>query len=224
MIAQIKINNKLYTSPIFAELGASWKLKCVVRTENGEKLRLVDCVKRGKFQIFFIDESVQEGWIEGEALRGFPEIINNKSILTALKKGKEVDAAGLNCVKSYSYPIILPEYFSVNNQKDAETFNTICWGLHDAHIDKIERRGKDLIVDFDTTWEKHIIMTFYDVINEVGLDCCACILGSSFEFMDDGSVKWKVDGGFNLQWDGLDDDQVYITCKKITYKLVISDS
>ena len=212
----------IYASPVFAEIGESWEIKSVVLDKDNEHLILLPIKAKSKnihFNYIYIDENVQDGWIEENELCGFPEIINNKTLIEDLKNGKEIPINNLDCVKQYNLPLPVIDEFSVRNEKDNETFDTICWGLHDAHIEKIERTEKDLIINFDTTWDKHIVMTFTNVEEEQHLEDVNCILASSFEFIN-GKVKWFVVGGYNSNWDGIDED-VYIVAKSISWKLII---
>lgn len=196
MIVYIKKKNgELYATPVFAEIGKGWKTKAVVLNEEGDGLILQPLLspkKRYKmqFNLFYIDETRQDGWIKKRRVSGFSEIIENKDVFKALKRRKTVPIERINAVKLYSLPLPVITDFQIKTGKDIETFNTICWGLHDSHIESITESDKDLIVNFNTTWYKHIIMTFHDVISTSNLDTVQCVFDSEFEIGTD-SIKWS---------------------------------
>lgn len=222
MIVYIKTENgNMYASPVFAEFGKSWKIKSIVLDESQKNLILLNIVnEKRKFNFFYVDENVEEGWMNKENVCGFSEIIENKELLDNLNKNKKVSIEGLECAKKYKLPLDVKTKFNVKNEKDYATFSSLCWGLHDAHIENIARKGNDLVIDFDTTWEKHIIMTFHDVIEEKNLDKFMFLYGSEFKFVDDG-IMW-----FSNDFQGNDDEdieEVYVKAKKISYELVLDD-
>lgn len=220
MIVYIKKKNgELYASPVFAQIGKSWKTKCVVLNEEGDGLILQPLLlhksmcKISAFNLFYIDETMQDGWIEKRRVSGFPEIIENKTILKALKRGKTVSIEGINAVKLYNLPLPVITDFQIKTEKDIETFNTICWGLHDAYIESITEYDKDLIVNFNTTWSKHIIMTFHGVIFQQNLDALKIVFDCCFE-MEPDSIKW-------LPEECYDPVDAFVIAKSISYKLLI---
>lgn len=215
--------NNIYASPVFAEFGESWSLKCVVLDEGGEYLHLIDIASKTdkglKFNIFFIDESMPSEWISKNDAAGFEEIISNQSIVETLLSGGKVSIKGLNCINLYELPLKVIDEFEIKNEKDIETFVTVTWGLHDALIEKIEKDGNNLIVYLDTTWQKHIIMTFVDIIEVCNLDQIGCILDSEI-LLEENLIKWLVIGGFNKDWDNLEGEH-FVTAKQLKWKLII---
>lgn len=224
MIVYIKHPMGIYASPVFAEIGKSWEIKSVVLNKESDGLVLLPLCQRGVLKgiqqnYFYIDETLEEDWLDNGSLRGFSDIINNESLMKKLESGKVVPIEGIDIIKRYNLPLPVKYDFEVRTQNDILTFETICWSLHDSQIEEIKKDGKNIIINFDTTWQKHIIMTFHDVKETLNLDKVSCILDSTFKLKKD-YVIWMVNGGFNLSWDGLKDD-VYVKAKKITYKLLI---
>lgn len=223
MIVYIKTQNGgIYASPVFAEFGKDWKIKSVVLDEAQKNLMLLSMVaKNDKFNYFYIDESSDEGWVKQKKdVCGFSEIIENQKMVKNLLNNKKISIDGLECVKKYKLPLEAKTKFDIENEKDFETFNALCWGLHDADIYRLTRDEKDLVIDFDTHWQKHIIMTFHDVIEEKNLDKFMFLYGSEFKFVD-GGIKW-----FSDEFQDLDEDivdEVFVVSKKISYELVVDD-
>lgn len=223
MVVYIKKKDGLYASPVFAELGKEWGIKSVVLNEAGDGLIPMPYLKvdrkLDKFNYFYIDETLPDGWVKKPNMSGFAEIVDNSDIMNALNRGESVSAEGLQCVAVYDPPLPVITDFEVDTERDLELFDTVCWGLHDATISDIIKTGDDLTIDFDTHWDKHIVMTFHNVVEAKNLDILQCILESKFELGAD-RVKWVVPGGFDRSWNGLDED-VYIVAQSITWKLVI---
>ena len=117
-------------------------------------------------------------------------------------------------------PLPVINDFEVKTEQDISTFDTVCWGLHDANIEDIKQVNDDLIVNFDTTWEKHIIMTFHNVKEAHNLENLACILDSTFN-IDSDYITWEVVDGFDFTWKDLVEKKVYVVAQRITWKLVI---
>ena len=225
MIVYIKgQSGEIYASPVFAEIGKGWDIKSVVLNETGDSLILLPLVKKEFKYIcnnyFYIDESVQAGWVKKRRISGFPEIIKNKALLKQLKRGQTISMDGLTIINEYKLPLPVITKFEVKTERDVSTFNTVCWGLHDADIEKIDRIDNDLIINFDTTWEKHIIITFHNVTETLGLDNLACILDSTF-IIEDNHITWEVTSGFDSSWNGLDERQVYIVAERVEWELLI---
>ena len=219
MIVYLKNSlGEIYATPIFAEFGdKSWQTKCVILDENGKNFVLIPVATNSKFNFFFIDDKLDDGWQERESGSGFSEILDDKALISRLNKGEKVEAKGSKCLELYNLPIKPIFEYDILSKDDVDRFLTVCWGLHDAEIEKIERQGNDLVVTFDTTWQKHIIIYFYDVIEERGLDDVTCILDSDFEIKEN-EVQWIILDGFNKDWDGLDD--VFVRAKRIRWRVI----
>jgi len=220
MIVYIKtLEGKIYASPVFAEFGRYTEIKSVVLDETQENFVMLNRMNKGVFNFIYVDESLEEGWIEKKRdICGFAEILKNKKLLKDLKSGEHVSTDGFECVKKYKLPLEAKMIFPVESEKDFATFGSLCWGLHDAHMDSLIRQGNDIIIDFDTTWEKHIIMTFHEVIEEKGLDRFMFLYGSEFEFIE-GGIMW-ISREFQRQDDDDGIEEVYVKAKKISYELV----
>lgn len=141
-------------------------------------------------------------------------------MLKALKHGKEVPTAGIEAVKRYELPLPVITEFEIKTESDKAIFNTVCWGLHDAHIEKVETVDNDMIIKFDTTWEKHVTVSFHNVYAATGLENVACILDSSFKIERD-RIEWEVTSGYDLSWDGLAEGSVSVTAKSVSWQLTI---
>lgn len=226
MIVYVKLQSgEIYASPVFAEIGKGWNRKSVVLNQTCDGLILLPLLNKGLFNransnYFYIDETVEVGWIQKRTIRGFAEIIQNKAILNALKRGKNIPIGGLEIAKRYNLPLQVINDFEVKTEQDISTFDTVCWGLHDANIEDIKQVNDDLIVNFDTTWEKHIIMTFHNVKEAHNLENLACILDSTFN-IDSDYITWEVVDGFDFTWKDLVEKKVYVVAQRITWKLVI---
>lgn len=226
MIVYIKTaSGKIYASPVFAEFGKSWGIKSVVLDESGENLTLLSWLSIqkhiGHFNYFYIDGSLKDGWIKKFRKSGFKEIISNRKLIKRLKHGERVSTNGLNCLSLFDLPLKVVDKFEVNNEQDIETFMTVCWGLHDATIVSKKYVEDDLIVDFDTTWDKHIIITFHEVSDTKNLNDIGCILDSTFIIKND-SVKWQLIDGFDSAVNPISENFAYIIAKKITWQLIIA--
>lgn len=214
-------SGRLYASPVFAELGTSWDVKSVVLDERGENLILLPLRNEANlcFNYFYIDSSLQDGWTRKVRKSGFREIIDDRNLLNALKRKQAIPAKDFPCLSLYRLPLPVETSFAIDDEKDVERFMTVCWGLHDATIQKSKCRGDDLTLYLDTTWQKHIAMTFHDVLECKNIDDIACILDSEFRFTD-GYIRWEV-AGYDLAWDGLEEGHTYVTARKITWELTI---
>lgn len=226
MIVYVKgQSGNVYASPVFAVISKGWKEKSVVLNELGNGLFLLPSLNIGLNKIaysnyFHIDDSLQKGWIKKRTVSGFDEIINNKKLLKDLKHGKIVPLDGLEVVNLYNLPLPVITEFEIKTEQDISTFDTVCWGLHDAVIEKINKVNNDIIINFDTTWEKHIIITFHNVIDQKNYDDLACILASYFE-IENGCTKWKIHEGFDLSWNELKENNAYILAEAVTWQLLI---
>jgi len=225
MIVYIKCQSgKIYASPVFAEIGKNWDLKSVVLNETNTSLILLPLRKKGSLHIsvnyFYIDETIEDGWQRYKKISGFPEIIQNKILLKALKQGKQVSIDGLDIIKQYHLPLPVVNHFEIKNEQDISTFNTVCWGLHDASIEGINQIENDIIINFNTNWGKHIIITYHNVKESRDLDCIACVLNSIFK-IGKNHITWELVGGFDLSWNGLDEGQIYIIAQSVTWELKI---
>ncbi|MDE6690904.1 MAG: hypothetical protein K2K04_02945, partial [Clostridia bacterium] len=121
---------------------------------------------------------------------------------------------------SQNLPLPAITEIQVKAEEDISTFNTVCWGLHDAYIESINQVDDDLIVNFDTTWKKHIIITFHKVKEARNLENIECILDSTFKIGND-CIMWEVLDGFDSTWNGLDENDVFVIAQRITWKLLI---
>ena len=226
MVVYVKLQSgEIYASPVFAEIGKGWNRKSVVLNNTCDGLILLPLLDKGLFtrshyNYFYIDETVEEGWVKNRTISGFAEIIQNKALLKGLKRGKYIPIDGLDIIKQYNLPLPVINEFEVKDEKDISTFNTVCWGLHDANIEDIKQVADDLIVNFDSTWDKHIIMTFHNVKDAHNLENLACILDSTFKIGSD-YVTWEVVDGFDLAWNSLNEKEVYVIAQRVTWKLVI---
>lgn len=85
MIVYVKPSSgQIYASPVFAEIGKGWGIKSVVLNESGDALVLMPLLERQSgtlalYNYFYIDESLQDGWINGGKIRGFAEIIKKQT-------------------------------------------------------------------------------------------------------------------------------------------------
>ncbi len=221
MIVYIKDKSgEIYASPVFAEIGESWGIKSVVLDKTNTSLILLPFLIKGVndgFNYFYIDETIESGWTKHTGISGFEEIIQNKSLIKALKQGESVPLDGLQIVKNYKLPLPVINKFEIKTESDIDTFNSVCWGLHDARVETINQVDNDVIINFDTTWRKHIIMCFHNAKEIHGIDSILDILDSSFKIEND-RITWEAFGDFD------DDDlngQVYIIAQKITWELKI---
>ncbi len=71
MIVCIRHPSGIYASPVFAEIGKSWKTESVVLNKAGNRLLLLPLLKNklklSYFNYLYIDESLRDGWIEKKA-------------------------------------------------------------------------------------------------------------------------------------------------------------
>ncbi len=224
MIAYIKNSSgQLYASPIFAEIGRSWDIKSVVLNENGDNLILLPYVKNknklSNFNYYYIDETIEDGWITKKNISGFSEIINNKAILKEIRHSKNISIESFECVKLYNLPLQLITKFAIKNEQDIAKFNTVSWGLHDSYIEKIDKTDNNIVINFNTTWGKHIIITFGGVKEIKALENINCILNSELKF-DNKNIIWNViDMISNYDYD--ENEKPYIVAKSAIWELLI---
>lgn len=229
MIVYIKgQSGQIYCSPVFAEIGKGWDIQSVVLNEKNDALILLPHVKDksdiSHFCYYYIDYTLQDGWERNESISGFPEIIKNRQLIKDLKKGKSISIEGFQCIKLYSLPLPVITNFTIKNKHDVDTFYTVSWGLHDACIEKINRIDNDIIINFDTTWDKHIIMSFHNVketegIEKKDIEQIDCILDSEIDFCDNGLI-WEISDFVSNGDYGLEDTP-YIIAELISWELII---
>lgn len=214
---------KIYASPVFAEIGKGWDVKSVVLNEKCDRLVLLpylkDANKLSEFNYFYIDKTLQEGWSKKEEIRGFAEIIENSKNLKALENGNSLPLKRFECVKLYSMPLPVVTEFTINTEQDIEQFNTICNGLHDAYIERVDKNGDEVTINFDTTWSKHIVITFSGVSEMKFLESIECILNSEFIIRGD-QVLWSVTN-MVPKYDDQSEEIPYILSTAVTWNLLI---
>lgn len=225
MIVYIKSQSgEIYASPVFAEIGKSWNIKSVVLNKTNTSLILLPLLKKRSalhsFNYFYIDETTEDGWIKNRRISGFTEIIKNKPLLKSLKRGKHVSADGLEVMKKYNLPLHVINTFEIKTEQDISTFNTVCWGLHDAYVEEMSQIDGDIIINFNTTWEKHIILTFHNVKESRNLDQIKDVFDSTFKIGSD-CATWKATDGFDSAWNVLSERQIYVVAQRITWELRI---
>ncbi len=216
---------QIYASPVFAEIDKGWDVKVVVLNETGDGLILLPYLSEGHnlpdLNYFYVDDTLPNGWIEKTNIHGFAEIVDNEKFIEELKRGKKISLVGLQCVKSYNLPLPVITEFEIKTNQDIDTFYTVCWGLHDAVIEKTNRTENDITINFDTTWGKHIIMTFHNVQEIKGFDNLEnfdCIIESELD-IDNNGVTWDVTDAVVMGNDA--DENPYIASQFITWKLLI---
>ena len=222
MIAYIKNSSgQIYASPIFAEIGKSWDIKSVVLNKNGDNLILLPYVKNklSNFNYHYIDETIEDGWITKKTISGFSEIIDNKAILKELRHGKNISIESFDCVKLYNLPLPLITKFAIKNEQDIVKFNTVSWGLHDSYIEKIDKTDNNIVINFNTTWGKHIIITFGEVKEIKALENINCILDSELKFYNK-NIIWNVIDMIS-NYDNDENEKPYIVAKSVTWELLI---
>lgn len=223
MIVYIKnVSGEIYASPVFAQFGKGWNIKSVVLNRENNALILLPYLKRGILNCtnnyFYIDEAIEEGWQERKRLSGFTEIVENKALIKALKKGRSVALDGLDIIKNYKLPLPVVYNFEIKTEHDISVFETTCMGLHDAFIEEINQTENDIIINFNTTWDKHIVITFYGVKEANKIDDIGVIIDSTFALEND-CVTWKALDVFDLRWNELKEEQIFITAQRVTWEL-----
>ncbi len=224
MIVYIKgKSGEIYASPVFAEIGKGWGVKSVVLDETNTALILLPLLKNRlspqNVNYFYIDAATDDGWVKNKKFGGFAEIIENKKLFKALKRGKSVPADWLDIVKKFNPPLPVITKFEIKTERDIAVFNTVCWGLHDANIEDVKHLGKDTVINFNTNREKHIIITFHNVKETDNSDKIYSIWESAFK-IGCGCVTWEVLAGFDKSWNNLNEDKTYkIVAERITWEL-----
>ena len=213
-----------YVSPIFALKYAGWKSEAIVFDETFtqiKKLRIWNIGIGIHRNIFLLENDYgfdKKDWV------GLDWVINDKKLFKALRFGKNASTDIFLTFKNYTRKIELPDHFELKTDKDIFSLEEVSIGFHDSLIHQYTEIGNDIIVEFDTTWDCYITVTFEDVIEADFKEKVGQILDSEIKKTDEG-FSFTVLDGFAGWIDGCDYEaemgEPYIKSKKIFWQIKI---
>ncbi|MBR2312875.1 MAG: hypothetical protein IKA46_06270 [Clostridia bacterium] len=214
-----------YVSPIFALKYAGWKSEAIVFDETFTQIKKLHIWNTGigiHRNIFLLENDYgfdKKDWA------GLDWVINDKKLFKALRFGKNASTDLFSTFKNYTRKIELPDHFELKTDKDIFSLEEVSMGFHDSLICQYTEIGNDIIVEFDTTWDCHITVTFEGVIEADFKEKVGQILDSEIKKNEDG-FTFTVTDGFAGWIDGCDYDaemgEPYIKCKKIFWQIEIT--
>lgn len=219
-------SGEIYVSPIFALKYANWNSEAVAFDETFSKIKMIKLYDTGFVgvvrNVFVIENDFDTS--NGD-LAGFDWVINNESLLNALRSKNEVDIELFSNFKNYCKKIHLPERFELKNDKDISSREGVSFGFHDSFIREYVENENSITVRFDTTWGCYITVIFEGVTDADFKEKVGQILDSEIKKTDDG-FSFTVLDGFAGWIDGCDYDseigKPYIKCKKIFWQIEIA--
>lgn len=214
-----------YVSPIFALNYAGWKSEAIVFDETFmqiKNLKLWDTGLIGIHRNIFVIQNDYDT-SSGE-WAGLDWVIGDKKLFEALRFGKCASIDLFPQFRDYTQQIEIPAYFELKTDKDISSLAGVAMGFHDSYIREYTETGKDIAVEFDTTWDCHITVTFEDVTESDFKEKVGQILDSEIKKTADG-FTFTVTAGFAGWIDGCDYDaplgEPYIKCKRIFWTIKI---
>lgn len=214
-----------YVSPIFALKYVGWKSEAIVFDETFTQIKKLRIWNTGigiHRNIFLLENDYgfdKKDWV------GLDWVINDKKLFKALRFGKNASTDLFLTFKNYTRKIELPDHFELKTDKDIFSLEEVSMGFHDSLIRQYTEIGNDIIVEFDTTWDCYITVTFEGVIEADFKEKVGQILDSEIKKNEDGFTFTVTDG--LAGWiDGCDYDaemgEPYIKCKKIFWQIEVA--
>lgn len=175
-------------------------------------------VTRGLFHLSneYGDPSV--GWV------GADWFLRDEALFRRVMNGERIPFADDPRFAPYARPIILPDWFEVKTQQDADDLQCVSFDFHDATVDTLTEEDGDWIVRFDTSWECVITVRFCGVTDAWFKDMVYEILNSEITTSEEGFTFTVLDHVPDLDEDQepvLHDGKPYIKCKTILWRIEI---
>lgn len=219
-----KKDGSTYVSPIFALKYDGWNSEAIVFDETFTQIRKLKLWKTGigiHRNIFVIENDYDT---DTGSWAGLDWVINDKALFKALQFEKAASTEDFPLFKQYRKEITIPDHFELKTDKDIFSLEEVSMGFHDSLIRQYTETGNDIIVEFDTTWECHITVTFEGVIEADFKEKVGQILDSEIKKNEDGFI-FTVTDGFAGWIDECDYEaemgEPYIKCKRIIWTIKI---
>lgn len=142
MIAIIKDRGETYVSPVFAVKGAGWKSEILAFDRDRTRIQRIDMWKRQPHlsrQVFIVKE--EAFGCQRMKWTGYGRVLDDKDLWKKLRVCKAVSVEDFPMFKEYAREIVLPEWFEIKNQTDAEDLMSVSIGFHDSFLKRLEQRG-----------------------------------------------------------------------------------
>ena len=226
MIAIIKDRGETYVSPVFAVKGAGWKSEILAFDRDRTRIQRIDMWKRQPHlsrQVFIVKE--EAFGCQRMKWTGCGRVLDDKDLWKKLRVRKAVSVEDFPMFKEYAREIVLPEWFEIKNQTDAEDLMSVSIGFHDSFLKRLEQRGEEIEIEFDTSWQCNFIVRFHGVKEAVLIDRIGIIYDSALKKTEDGFL-WKINAcdaggvGGAVDFEALPNDP-YIVCKGMEWKIEI---
>ena len=226
MIAIIKDKDGTYVSPVFAVKEAGWKSEILAFNRGRTDIRRINmwegwiCLSR---QVFIVKE--EEFGCKKKQWTGYCWVLEDKDLWKKLRFRKAVSIEDFSRFKEYAQEIVLPEWFEIKNQADADDLMSVSLWFHDATLKRLEHYGEDIEIEFDTSWQCNITVKFQDVKETELIDRVGIIYDSVLKKKEDGFL-WEIEACDAGGVGGVVDFEAlpkapYIICNSIEWKIEI---
>ncbi len=175
-------------------------------------------VTRGLFHLSNEYGDPSAGWV------GADWFLCDEALFRRVMDGERIPLADDPRFAPYARPIILPDWFEVKTQQDADDLECVSFDFHDATVDTLTEEDGDWIVRFDTSWECVITVRFCGVTDAWFKDVVYEILNSEITMSAEGFTFTVLDHVTDLDEDHepvLHDGKPYIKCKTILWRIEI---
>lgn len=178
MLAIIAENNGEYVSPVFALQEAQGKSEVLVFDCTRTKLKRVKMYGRSSGhsfvrQVFLV---AWEEWDFGRKnWRGPAWVFEDKDLWRELLKHGEAAVERHPNFLPYAGKVALPDWFTVESEKDITSLLEAAYSFHDGTVERIEEQENYTEIEFDTHWECTITVRFWGVKEMRYFDCIGII-------------------------------------------------
>ena len=216
-----------YVSPLFAlrfeglsslAVGLDESLTQVCLLKHWHEDPQTHLVTRGLFHLSNEYGDPSAGWV------GADWFLCDEALFRRVMDGERIPLADDPRFAPYARPIILPDWFEVKIQQDADDLECVSFDFHDATVDTLTEEDGDWIVRFDTSWECVITVRFCGVTEAYFKDVVYEILNSEITKTAEGFTFTVLDHLADLDEDqepALPDVKPYIQCKRILWRIEI---
>ncbi len=240
MIAKVVTKEREYYSYVFAKFNPGFYETVIVfdnENEQFELLKVYDTNPSLKRKIFIIDTDMDDMVAKPEIKLslittfkkcfGYGWMIDNVELIKNIKGNKKVDIKYIELAKKMNKKIELSEWKYVKNEKDAKDLLHAAWGFHDAILDNISYKVKEVYDDpsvvqvlFTECWECDILLEFQrDVLIHFSINDhnTSEIMDSNILF-DDGYIYWVDDYIENIK--EINDSYTYFRGRSLKWKMI----
>lgn len=116
------------------------------------------------YRAFYLFDSPKDLYSE-RGWAGYEYIVKEICAFKPFRKRK-FSLAALAMVKRAYQALEEKEWYPLDAEKDVESMLSVALGFHDARLENLSKTNEGYLLDFDTTWGCHILLTISGVQNE----------------------------------------------------------